>query len=108
MGMSRAQKEAEVKELQDTFANDELIVVTHYSGLNVSKMQDLRGKLREAGGRFKVTKNSLAKIAIKGSKFEPQVSHPLRIRWLRPRYRSNSPRIMTALSFSVARWAKKF
>lgn len=70
MGMSRTQKDAEVKQLQDTFANDEIIVVTHYSGLDVPKMQDLRGKLREAGARFKVTKNSLAKIALKGSRYE--------------------------------------
>lgn len=71
MGMSREQKKAEVEELKDYFANDEMIVVAHYSGLDVDQMSELRANLREMGGRFKVTKNSLARIAIKGTKFEP-------------------------------------
>ena len=70
MGMSRKQKEAEVKELNERFANDEMVVLTHYSGLSVAKMAELRGMLREEGASFKVTKNSLAKIAIKGTQFE--------------------------------------
>ena len=70
MGMSRAQKEAEIKELNERFANDELVVVTHYSGLTVKQMSDLRSELRKEGASFKVTKNTLAKIAIKGTKFE--------------------------------------
>lgn len=70
MGMSRAEKEQEVQALNERFANDEVLVVTHYSGLTVSKMQELRAELRKEGASFKVTKNSLAKIAIKGTKFE--------------------------------------
>ena len=70
MGMSRAQKEAEVQDLHERFANDEIVVVAHYSGLTVSDLTTLRAKLGEQGARFKVTKNSLAKIAIKGTDFE--------------------------------------
>lgn len=70
MGMSRAQKEAEIKELNERFANDELVVVTHYSGLTVSEISDLRAQLRAEGATFKVTKNSLTKLALKGTKFE--------------------------------------
>ncbi len=70
MGMNRAQKELEIKELSDRFGSDELVVVTHYSGLTVSELSDLRGELRKEGASFKVTKNSLAKIAIKGTQFE--------------------------------------
>lgn len=70
MSMSRQQKEAEVKELSERFANDEIVVLTHYSGLTVSEITDLRSQLREEGASFKVTKNSLAKIAVKGTKFE--------------------------------------
>jgi large subunit ribosomal protein L10 len=70
MGMSRAQKEAEVKELNERFANDEMVVVTHYSGLTVKEISDLRAKLRAEGASFKVTKNKLAKLAVKGTKFE--------------------------------------
>jgi large subunit ribosomal protein L10 len=71
MSMNRAQKEAEVKELHDRFANDEIVVVTHNTGLTVSQMTKLRSDLRAEGASFKVTKNSLAKIALKGTKFEP-------------------------------------
>lgn len=71
MGMSRAQKEAEVKELHERFANDEIIVLTHYSGLSVKQLSELRSNLREEGASFKVTKNSLAKLAVKGTKYEP-------------------------------------
>ncbi len=70
MGMSREQKEVEIKNLNERFTNDETMVVTHYSGLTVKELQDLRGDLRKEGASFKVAKNSLAKIAIKGTKFE--------------------------------------
>ena len=70
MGMTREQKEAEVQELHNTFANDELIVITHYEGLSVSEITELRNKMREEGARFKVTKNTLAKLALKGTRFE--------------------------------------
>ncbi|MCB1782726.1 MAG: 50S ribosomal protein L10 [Alphaproteobacteria bacterium] len=68
--MSRAQKEAEVLELNERFANDESVVLTHYSGLTVAQMSELRAELRKEGASFKVTKNALAKLAIKGTKFE--------------------------------------
>ncbi len=71
MGMSRAQKEAEVTALNETFANDEIVVLTHYSGLTVEQMTELRTELRKEGATFKVTKNTLAKLAIKGTQFEP-------------------------------------
>lgn len=70
MGMSRVQKEAEIKELNERFANDEMVVLTHYSGLSVAEITDLRSQLRTEGASFKVTKNTLAKLALKGTKFE--------------------------------------
>ena len=70
MGMSRTQKEAEIKELNTIFSNDETVVVAHYSGLTVAKLTEFRTKLREQGATFKVTKNSLAKLAVKGTQFE--------------------------------------
>lgn len=70
MGMSRTQKEDEIKALNERFANDELVVVAHYSGLTVTELSDLRAQLREEGATFKVTKNSLAKLAVKGTQFE--------------------------------------
>ena len=70
MGMSRAQKQAEIQELNERFERDETIIITHYSGLSVAEITDLRAQLRAEGASLKVTKNTLAKIAIKGTKFE--------------------------------------
>ena len=68
--MDRGKKEALVAELRQTFDENELVVVTHQSGLTVAEASDLRRKMREAGARFKVTKNRLAKLALKDTKFE--------------------------------------
>lgn len=69
--MNRTEKATEVEELKQRFANDDMFVVTQYSGLTVAQMTKLRSELRKEGANFKVTKNSLAKIAIKGTKHEP-------------------------------------
>ena len=68
--MDRAKKQAMVAELQETFESNNLVVLTHQSGLTVTEVSELRKQMREAGGSFKVTKNRLAKIALKGTKFE--------------------------------------
>lgn len=68
--MDRAKKQAMVAELQETFESNNLVVVTHQTGLTVTEVSELRKQMREAGGSFKVTKNRLAKIALKGTKFE--------------------------------------
>jgi large subunit ribosomal protein L10 len=68
--VDRAQKQALVAELQETFESNNLLVLTHQSGLTVAEVSELRKQMREAGGSFKVTKNRLAKIALKGTKFE--------------------------------------
>ena len=68
--MDRSQKENLVAELHKTFDAAEMVVVTHYSGLTVSEMEDLRTKMLEAGAGFKVTKNRLTRLALKDTKFE--------------------------------------
>ncbi len=70
MAMNRAEKETEIQNLNERFSNSELVVVTHYSGLSVEDLSELRGNLRNEGASFKVTKNSLARRALKGTKFE--------------------------------------
>lgn len=65
--MDRAQKEAVVSELGQIFADSGVIVVAHYAGLTVAEMQDLRLRMREAGGSVRVAKNKLAKIALEGT-----------------------------------------
>lgn len=70
MGMTKTEKQAEIQELNERFANDEIVVLAHYSGLTVAQMTELRGALRKEGATFKVTKNSLARRALAGTKFE--------------------------------------
>lgn len=64
--MDRAQKEKLVEELGQIFESSGVVVVSHYEGLTVAEMQDLRANMREAGGSVRVAKNRLAKIALDG------------------------------------------
>ncbi|MBL4613634.1 MAG: 50S ribosomal protein L10 [Magnetovibrio sp.] len=68
--MDRTQKEELVSSLHETFSGAETVVVTHNLGLSVKEMESLRTQLREAGAYFKVTKNRLTRLALKGTKFE--------------------------------------
>jgi large subunit ribosomal protein L10 len=65
--MDRAQKAASIETLKGVFANAGTVVVTHYLGLSVAEMQDLRGRLRKDGAGFKVVKNRLAQKALNGA-----------------------------------------
>jgi len=65
--VDRAQKEKVVDELGQIFESSGVVVVAHYAGLTVAEMQDLRGKMREAGGSVRVAKNRLARIALEGT-----------------------------------------
>src|SRR5262249_58408002 len=47
--------------------NTGVVVVAHYSGLNVAQMQTLRRQMKHAGAAVKVAKNRLAKIALEGT-----------------------------------------
>ena len=68
--MDRAEKRELVTSLNDAFSNAGSVVVAHYAGITVSQMNDLRVKMRSAGGTVKVAKNRLAKIALQGTKSE--------------------------------------
>ena len=68
--MDRAEKEELVAWLKQVFEEATLVVVTHYSGLTVAQMTDLRGRMRSAGASFKVTKNRLTRLALKGTSLQ--------------------------------------
>ncbi|WP_270726366.1 50S ribosomal protein L10 [Shimia sp. Alg240-R146] len=68
--MDRAQKEKVVDELGQIFEASGVVVVSHYAGLTVADMQDLRARARDAGGAVRVAKNKLAKIALEGKPCE--------------------------------------
>lgn len=73
--MDRARKQALVAELHETFETATIVVLTHQQGLSVPEVSSLRDKMREQGAGFKVTKNTLAKIALEGTKFENLKDH---------------------------------
>ena len=65
--MDRAEKRELVTGLNEAFSNAGSVVVAHYAGITVAQMNDLRSKMRVAGGTVKVAKNRLAKIALQGT-----------------------------------------
>ena len=65
--MERAEKREVVSALHDVFAKTGVVVVAHYAGLSVADMTKLRSDMREAGGRVKVAKNRLVKLALEGT-----------------------------------------
>jgi large subunit ribosomal protein L10 len=67
--MDRAQKAEAVAELNRTFNEVGVVVVTRNLGLTVAQSSVLRTKMREAGATYKVSKNKLAKIALDGTDY---------------------------------------
>lgn len=65
--MDRAQKAESIEALKGVFADSGAVVVTHYTGLTVAEMTDLRGRLRKEGAALKVVKNRLAQKALNGA-----------------------------------------
>lgn len=65
--MERAEKREVVAALHDIFAETGVVVVAHYAGLTVADMTKLRSEMRSAGGRVKVAKNRLVKLALEGT-----------------------------------------
>ncbi len=68
--MDKAEKAEVVEELKGVFSECGSLVVTHYIGMTVADMGDLRSRMRAAGASFKVAKNRLAVRALKGTPVE--------------------------------------
>lgn len=68
-GMDRSQKADAVAELNRTFNEVGVVVVTRNLGMTVKQSTDLRNKMRAAGATYKVSKNKLAKIATQGTDY---------------------------------------
>ena len=66
--MNKEQKKIYISEMESQFQNNEAILVTHYQGLNMTQLDELRSKMREHGIQFKITKNRITKIALEKTK----------------------------------------
>ena len=69
--MDRAQKSEQVAELKQVFNESASVVITRNLGLTVAQSTDLRNRMRDAGARFRVAKNTLALIAVEGTTYAP-------------------------------------
>lgn len=67
--MDRAEKESLVASLHRTFSETAAVLVTHYSGLTVAEIGDLRKRMRDAGAGLKVTKNRITKLALEDTRY---------------------------------------
>ena len=66
--MNKEQKQIYIKEMISQFENSEAVLVTHYQGLTVKQLDELRKRMREHGIIFKITKNRITKLALEKSK----------------------------------------
>ena len=66
--MNKEQKKKYITEMIANFENSEAVLVTHYQGLTVKQLDELRKQMREHGIQFKITKNRITKLALEKTK----------------------------------------
>jgi large subunit ribosomal protein L10 len=66
--MNKEQKKNYISNIEAQFQNNEAILVTHYQGLTMSQLDELRAQMREHGIKFQITKNRITKLAIEKTK----------------------------------------
>jgi len=69
--MNRDEKKHEVEQLKKELEKTANLMVNSFSGLTVAQDYELRKKIRAAGGKYKVVKNTLAERAAQGTPAEP-------------------------------------
>ena len=62
--MNKDQKKNYITEMTTQFENSKAVMVTHYQGLTMIQLDELRSKMREHGIIFKITKNRITKLAL--------------------------------------------
>ena len=70
MAVSRADKQTEMDALQSAFSQADTAVLVDYKGITVPQVTELRRQIRAAGANYRVVKNTLAKRAAAGTRFE--------------------------------------
>jgi large subunit ribosomal protein L10 len=68
--VNRTEKSELIEKLHATFNDAASVVVAHQVGLTVVESSALRGKMRDNGASYKVTKNRIAKLALKDTAYE--------------------------------------
>ena len=70
MAVTKAEKAVELEQLEAAFRGSDSAILVDYKGLTVPQVTDLRRQIRSAKASYKVVKNTLAKRALKGTRFE--------------------------------------
>ena len=71
MALTRNEKQSELERLETVFKGAESAILLDYRGLNVPQVTELRRQVRAARGQYRVVKNTLARRALRGTRFEP-------------------------------------
>ena len=66
--LTKDQKKNYIAEMSAQFENSKAVMVTHYQGLTMTQLDELRAKMREHGIIFKITKNRITKLALEKTK----------------------------------------
>jgi large subunit ribosomal protein L10 len=66
--MNKEQKKTYISEMTTQFENSESVLVTHYQGLTMPQLDELRAQMRDHGIQFKITKNRITKLALEKTK----------------------------------------
>jgi large subunit ribosomal protein L10 len=68
--MDKDKKKIYINEMKNFFSKTSSVFVTHYQGLTVKQIDELRSEMRKHGIMFKITKNRITKLALEGSKYK--------------------------------------
>ena len=66
--MTKVQKKNYISEMSTQFENSKAVMVTHYQGLTMVQLDELRSQMRKHGIIFKITKNRITKLALEKTK----------------------------------------
>jgi large subunit ribosomal protein L10 len=67
LAISKQRKEELVTLYSGWLKDSQAVILTEYIGLSMAQIDDLRRKVREAGGEFHIIKNTLGKVAFEGA-----------------------------------------
>ena len=66
--MNKERKKTYIEEMKNFFTKNESIFITHYQGMTVKQIEEMKSEMRKHGILFKITKNRITKIALEGTK----------------------------------------
>ena len=75
MAITKEQKREVVTQYGDWIQRSQALIVTDYKGLSVKDMDELRKKVREAGGEYHIVKNTLTKLAFTNADLSIEDEH---------------------------------